>query len=65
MFALINVLISVGLIVIDVVSGTAQKETGFGVPTGLYTLGIFVPSLLRSPCAGSTTSGAAEAAAPA
>ena len=47
MFALINFLICVVLVVIDVQSGLSNPM-GLGVLSGLYSLAVFVPSLAVS-----------------
>jgi uncharacterized membrane protein YhaH (DUF805 family) len=47
MFALINFLICVVLVVIDVQSGMSNPM-GLGVLSGLYSLAVFVPSLAVS-----------------
>lgn len=44
-FTLFNVLISIALSVVDVVIGTGGDEFGLGVLSGIYSLGVFVPSL--------------------
>ncbi len=44
MFFLINLLISVVLIAIDSLIGTFS-QTGFGLPQGLYSLAVLIPSI--------------------
>ena len=47
-FVLFNVLISIVLMVADVMIGTFDSETGFGLLNGIYTLAILIPSLAVS-----------------
>lgn len=44
-FTLFNVLIAIGLSVLDSITGTFNPETGVGLFGGIYTLVIFLPSL--------------------
>ncbi|MCA9072634.1 MAG: DUF805 domain-containing protein [Planctomycetaceae bacterium] len=44
MFALFNILISVGLSLIDGALGT-QTETGQGIISGIYSLGVLIPGI--------------------
>jgi uncharacterized membrane protein YhaH (DUF805 family) len=48
MFTLINVLISIGLAIVDVMTGMASPVTGLGVLSCIYALAVFVPSLAVS-----------------
>ncbi len=47
-FVLFNALISIVLMVADVMIGTFDSETGFGLLNGIYTLAILIPSLAVS-----------------
>ncbi len=44
-FVLFNILISIGLSVIDGLLGTGNAETGYGVLGGIYSLAVLIPSL--------------------
>ena len=44
-FILFNVLASIILVVVDVLLGTFNQETGSGLLGTVYTLGVFIPSL--------------------
>jgi len=44
-FTLFNMLIMIGLLVIDVYAGKFDQQTGFGLFSTLYSLGVFLPSL--------------------
>jgi uncharacterized membrane protein YhaH (DUF805 family) len=44
-FALFSTLITIGLIIIDNVTGTFSEEAGMGLLGGIYTLGILIPSI--------------------
>jgi uncharacterized membrane protein YhaH (DUF805 family) len=44
-FVLFNILISIGLSVIDGVLGTGNAETGTGLLSGIYSLAVLIPSL--------------------
>jgi len=44
-FTLFNFLIMLGLILIDVYMATANPQTGIGVLSGLYSLGVLIPSI--------------------
>jgi len=44
-FLLFNVLIGIALVTIDVVLGTYDEANGFGVLSGVYYLGVLVPSI--------------------
>jgi uncharacterized membrane protein YhaH (DUF805 family) len=44
-FVLFNILISIGLTVIDGMIGTANAETGAGFLSGIYSLAVLIPSL--------------------
>lgn len=47
-FVLFNVLISMGLAIIDRLTGTVDPETGLGVLSGLYALGVMLPGMAVS-----------------
>ncbi len=42
-FFLFNTLISIGLMIIDGVTGSFSAEAGMGLLSGLYTLGVLIP----------------------
>jgi uncharacterized membrane protein YhaH (DUF805 family) len=44
-FVLFNILISIVLAVIDVVTGSFSAERGFGILGGLYALAVIIPSI--------------------
>ena len=44
-FVLFNMLVGVGLALIDQATGTLDLETGVGLLGGLYSLGVLLPSL--------------------
>ena len=44
-FVLINLLISLGLSIIDSFIGTMNADTGYGLLSGLYALAVFIPAL--------------------
>jgi uncharacterized membrane protein YhaH (DUF805 family) len=44
-FVLFNILISIGLSIIDAVLGTGNAETGTGLLSGIYSLAVLIPSL--------------------
>lgn len=44
-FVLFNILISIGLSIIDSLTGSFTLERGFGVLGGLYALAVLIPSL--------------------
>lgn len=48
MFTLFNIIASIVLTVVDVVVGTYNVETGWGLLSGLYTLAVLLPSLAVS-----------------
>ena len=48
MFVLINLLIMIGLCVVDSVTGTFNAATGYGLTSGLYSLAVLLPSLAVS-----------------
>lgn len=48
MFVLFNLLISIGLMIIDNVTGTFDAEAGWGLLSGLYTLAVLIPSIAVS-----------------
>ena len=47
-FNLFNLLISIALTFIDGVTGSFDPETGLGLLSGLYTLGVFIPGIAVS-----------------
>jgi uncharacterized membrane protein YhaH (DUF805 family) len=47
-FALFNLLIMIGLTIIDAFTGNFDRQTGFGLLGLLYSLGVFLPSLAVS-----------------
>ena len=47
-FVLFNILISILLGIIDVVTGSFSPEAGLGLLSGLYTLGILIPGIAVS-----------------
>jgi uncharacterized membrane protein YhaH (DUF805 family) len=44
-FVLFNILISIGLAIIDSLTGSFTFERGFGVLGGLYALAVLIPSI--------------------
>ena len=50
-FVLFNILISIGLMVADVVTGSFSAEAGMGLLGGIYTLGVLIPSIAPRKCA--------------
>lgn len=44
-FVLFNVLISIGLTILDLVVGTYSQKNGWGLFSGIYTLGVLIPSI--------------------
>lgn len=44
-FILINALISIGLMVVDKVTGTYNVEMGLGLLSGVYSLAVLLPSV--------------------
>ena len=44
-FVLFNILISIGLSVIDAMVGSVNAETGAGLLGGIYSLAVLIPSL--------------------
>ncbi|MDQ3269476.1 MAG: DUF805 domain-containing protein [Pseudomonadota bacterium] len=48
MFVLVSVLISIGLMIVDSVTGTFNIGTGWGLLSGLYSLAVLIPSLAVS-----------------
>lgn len=44
MFFLFNLIISLGLGLIDAITGTLNTETGYGLLSGIYSLAIIIPS---------------------
>ena len=47
-FALFNLLISIGLSFVDIMTGTLSPEIGIGLLSGLYTLAVLIPSIAVS-----------------
>ena len=45
MFILVNLLVSIGLMVVDSLIGTFDAESGWGLLSGIYTLAVFIPSI--------------------
>jgi uncharacterized membrane protein YhaH (DUF805 family) len=45
LFVLFNMLIAVGLAIVDSMAGTFDQETGFGLFGALYALAVFLPGL--------------------
>ena len=48
MFALVSTLVSIGLMIVDSVSGTFDAASGWGLLSGIYTLAVLIPSLAVS-----------------
>ena len=48
MFALINLVISIVLSLVDTGIGTLNEATGYGLLSGIYTLAVFIPSIAVS-----------------
>ena len=48
MFYLVTLLISIGLVIIDSVTGTLNAQVGWGLLSGLYTLAVLLPSIAVS-----------------
>ena len=44
-FFLFNTLISIALMIVDAVTGTFSAESGSGLLSGLYTLGVLIPGI--------------------
>ena len=44
-FALFNILISIGLVIIDAILGTYSTEMGMGFLSGIYSIAIIIPGL--------------------
>lgn len=47
-FAIFNIIASIILVVIDVGTGNFNEEVGFGLLSGIYTLGILLPGIAVS-----------------
>lgn len=47
-FTLFNVIVSIGLTVVDIGVGTYNEEAGAGLLSGLYSLAVFIPGLAVS-----------------
>jgi uncharacterized membrane protein YhaH (DUF805 family) len=45
LFVLFNMLIAIGLAIVDSMAGTFDQETGFGLFGALYALAVFLPGL--------------------
>ena len=45
MFFLFNILIAIGLAIVDSITGTMSETAGFGLLGGLYTLAVLVPGI--------------------
>jgi uncharacterized membrane protein YhaH (DUF805 family) len=45
MFALFNILVAIGLMIVDGVTGTLSAATGYGLLSGLYALAVLIPNL--------------------
>jgi uncharacterized membrane protein YhaH (DUF805 family) len=45
MFVLINMLISIGLLIVDGITGTYNAELGWGLLSGIYALAVLIPSI--------------------
>lgn len=48
MFVLFNMLVSIGLMIVDGVTGTYNVEAGWGLLSGIYTLAVLIPSIAVS-----------------
>ena len=48
MFFLINIIISIVLVIIDSKTGLLNQEVGYGLFSGIYTLGVLLPSIAVS-----------------
>ena len=48
MFFLINIIISIVLVIIDSKTGLINQEVGYGLFSGIYTLGVLLPSIAVS-----------------
>lgn len=48
MFALFNLLISIGLMIVDGVTGSFSAATGYGLLSGLYALAVLIPNIAVS-----------------
>ena len=48
MFYLVTLLITIGLVIVDSVTGTINALTGWGLLSGLYTLAVLLPSIAVS-----------------
>ncbi len=44
-FFLFSILISIGLMIVDGVTGSFSAEAGMGLLSGLYTLGVLIPGI--------------------
>ena len=47
-FFLFNLIISIVLVVLDGVLGTLNMEIGYGILSGIYSLGVLIPSIAVS-----------------
>ena len=48
MFFLVNIVISIALVFIDAQTGLFNQGTGYGLFSGIYTLGVLLPSIAVS-----------------
>ena len=48
MFTLVHLLVLIGLVIVDGVSGTLDAVTGLGLLSGIYSLAVLIPSLAVS-----------------
>lgn len=48
LFNLFNLLITIALAFIDVLTGSFDSETGLGLLSGIYTLAVFIPGIAVS-----------------
>lgn len=48
LFILFNLLVSIGLMIVDSVTGTFDAASGWGLLSGIYTLAVLIPSLAVS-----------------
>jgi uncharacterized membrane protein YhaH (DUF805 family) len=45
LFLLFNMLVSIGLVIVDGITGTLDEEAGIGLLSGLYSLAVLVPAI--------------------
>ena len=48
MFFLVNIIISIILVLIDAKTGSLNQDTGYGLLSGIYTLGVLLPGIAVS-----------------